>query len=382
MVRLGYACVWERSREATWSGTPLRLRMALAAHADVDLIDLEPDPARRWRAILRLAGMRPAPGRRGVVSTWRWSRAWAQVTQRDVARAERRAGVDAVLQIGDLAITKTPSWAYQDLSYASLLPYFAGGPRGTGPLQPALTRATLERKIAEQNEFYAHAAGVFAMSEWLAAQLAAAGVPCAVTVVPAGRNTAAPARSTYDDGRRMHRPRRLLSIGVDFHRKGIDLAADAVTAMRAAGRDVELTVAGPSAWPIGTGVPEGVTFLGPVPASAVPALYASHDVFVLPSRFEPFGIVFTEALVAGLPVVARDAFAMPELIRPGENGALVSAGCEDPREVAGAIAGLLDDPEVFARVSEARGSTAATYSWGSAAARMHGVIAAWLESHA
>ncbi|HVE94462.1 MAG TPA: glycosyltransferase family 4 protein [Acidimicrobiales bacterium] len=339
----------------------------------MELVDLEPDASRRLRTALKVAQLRWSPNGSGVTSPWRWSRTWSRITQRDVARAAEREQVDAVLQIGDLAIIDAPSWVYQDLTYASLLPFFGRSKHATGPLQPGLTRQVLERKVAEQREFYEHAAGAFAMSEWLATQLVRE-VPCPVTVVYPGRNTEPPPASSADDERRATRPRRLLSIGVDFYRKGIDLVADAVSVLRSRGMDVELTIAGPTAWPDGRPMAPGVTFLGSVPPAAVPNLYAAHDVFVLPSRFEPFGIVFTEALAAGLPVVARDAFAMPEIVRPAENGALVPTDCEDAAVVADGIEAVISDLAMFERVAAARASAASTFSWGSAAARMRSVM--------
>ncbi len=64
----------------------------------------------------------------------------------------------------------------------------------------------------------------------------------------------------------------------------------------------------------------------------------------MPSRFEAFGIAFIEALAHGVPVIGRSAFAMPEIIRPGKNGALVHT--DDPAELASAIMAVLDDPAV------------------------------------
>jgi glycosyltransferase involved in cell wall biosynthesis len=50
-----------------------------------------------------------------------------------------------------------------------------------------------------------------------------------------------------------------------------------------------------------------VTFLGPVPRDQTPRLYATADVFVLPSRSEQWGMVLNEAAAAGLPLIATDA---------------------------------------------------------------------------
>ena len=64
--------------------------------------------------------------------------------------------------------------------------------------------------------------------------------------------------------------------------------------------------------------------------------------FVHSSRWEGFGIVLLEAMLAGLPVVATRVSAVPEVVVEGETGLLVEAG--DATGMAVAIGALLADP--------------------------------------
>lgn len=89
----------------------------------------------------------------------------------------------------------------------------------------------------------------------------------------------------------------------------------------------------------------------------VAALLAVADVVVVPSRWEARALILQEALRAGCPVVASRVGGTPELT--GEDGALLVPPAE-PAALAAAIATVLDDPELAARLSaEARRRSAA-----------------------
>ena len=140
------------------------------------------------------------------------------------------------------------------------------------------------------------------------------------------------------------RPRRkLLYIGrssnaAGFYRKGGDLVVEAFSILRKEyDPELTLTMAGVRPWPAVQEIPEGVTVLGVCSTDEIRKLYDSHDLFVMPSRQECFGIVFAEAQARGLPCVGRNAYAMPEIIVPGLSGALTPNS--NPRELADAIAG-------------------------------------------
>lgn len=94
-----------------------------------------------------------------------------------------------------------------------------------------------------------------------------------------------------------------------------------------------------------------VRFAGRVPREALPALYASADLYVWPAINEAYGMAFLEAQASGLAVVAGRAGGVPDVVADGVAGLLVPAG--DAEAFAAAMARLLDDPVERARLGAA-----------------------------
>lgn len=83
----------------------------------------------------------------------------------------------------------------------------------------------------------------------------------------------------------------------------------------------------------------------------VPDLLVASDLFVLPSLWEGLGLVFLEAMAVGLPVVATNVSAIPEVVDDGRTGWLVPPS--DPTGLAAALREALADPDERARRGEA-----------------------------
>lgn len=147
----------------------------------------------------------------------------------------------------------------------------------------------------------------------------------------------------------------LLFIGLDWQRKGGDVAVDALAALQAQGVAAGLTL-------VGSGAPEargrpGVTSLGHIdkndPAQAArltEALTQAH-VFVLPTRADCAPMVVAEANIYGCPVVISDLGGIPTLMRPGINGAMLPPDA-DGAAYAAAIRAMTADPEAYRRFSQ------------------------------
>ncbi len=87
-----------------------------------------------------------------------------------------------------------------------------------------------------------------------------------------------------------------------------------------------------------------ITFHGMVDKDELASFYRKADILVHPSRWEGYGITVAEAMWLGLPVVACEAGAIPELVWYNVSGYLVPAG--DHEALAGGIAELIDSPDL------------------------------------
>ena len=112
---------------------------------------------------------------------------------------------------------------------------------------------------------------------------------------------------------------------------------------------------------------ERVRFAGAVPHHALPALYASADLYLWPAINEAYGMAFLEAQAAGLPVVAGRTGGVPAVVADGVTGLLTPI--DDAPAFAAAIARLLDDPAERARLAAGAAAQVANHHDEHAAAR-------------
>ncbi|MEM6487578.1 MAG: glycosyltransferase family 4 protein [Pseudomonadota bacterium] len=173
-------------------------------------------------------------------------------------------------------------------------------------------------------------------------------------------------------------PVRLLAVGSLVPRKGFDVLLAALA--RVPG-DWRLTILGSATRdPAHAGALRTraetlggrVAFLGAAERSAVDAAYAEHDVFVLASRYEGYGMAYTEALAAGLPTVGCASGAVAEATR----GGAILVQPDDPAALATALAPLVVDPAARATAAErARVAARALPTWDDTLAAVMAALA-------
>jgi phosphatidylinositol alpha-mannosyltransferase len=136
--------------------------------------------------------------------------------------------------------------------------------------------------------------------------------------------------------------------------------------------DVEAAMAG-----VPAGLRERVTFLGRISESDKPRMLRSVDLYVAPNTGgESFGMILTEAMAAGTPVLATDLDAFRRVL--DGSGELFPTG--DPSALAGLAGRLLDDPERRAALAGRAARVVAAYDWPVVAARVLEVYASAIEA--
>jgi glycosyltransferase involved in cell wall biosynthesis len=170
------------------------------------------------------------------------------------------------------------------------------------------------------------------------------GVPAErLTVVQPGTDRVAQARRHAGD------TVTLLSVGAVVPRKGYDVLIAALAQI--VDRCWRLVIVGDRTRSPATaaaidaeiarlGFGSRIEMTGPVTAERLAALYASADLFVLPSRFEGYGMAYTEAIAHGVPVVGTNVSAIPDTV-PAGAGVLVPP--DDVDALASVLARLIDD---------------------------------------
>jgi phosphatidyl-myo-inositol alpha-mannosyltransferase len=169
--------------------------------------------------------------------------------------------------------------------------------------------------------------------------------------------------------------RNILFVGRHEPRKGLLELLKAYRILRKAGCDCRLLV-------VGSGPQErearryvltrrlgGVEFLGRVSDREKAQLFRTADVYVSPATGrESFGIVLLEAMAAGTPVVCSDIHGYKGVVRRGREGLLVPP--REPKALAAAIARLLADDELRARMALSGLERAEEFSWSRVTAKV------------
>ncbi len=184
-----------------------------------------------------------------------------------------------------------------------------------------------------------------------------------VRCVFAGSNVEMPSSCSHDPTR--YARKAILFVGVAWERKGGPELLEAFENLLRRHPDATLTIAGCQPR---VRLPN-CQVLGRLPLDQVAKLYEAASLFCLPTRNEPFGIAFVEAMHHSLPLIGTAIGAIPDFITPEENGLIVPVG--DPAALAAALDRALSDPIALGRMGRRSLELARDrYTWGRVGERL------------
>ncbi len=262
---------------------------------------------------------------------------------------------DVIISEGEFAIFEsTPFFIYLDSDMKTLIDWRLNGRENYFCDNMPMT--ILRERMDRQREAYDKARGLLITSKWVGKSLKSyINNPKKIYVVGMGHNNKPIKLSEQMIEERFESPR-LLFVGKDGIRKGIDIVLLAfnivrqelpeaklkiITEVRDLPQKVklDLNASSQNIESISTGISQ----------DSLSEIYLRSSLFVLPSRFEPWGKVFFEAMAFGLPVIGAKNCAMPEFIKDDYNGYTTDY---DAEKIADRIISIFNSFEKYKKLSE------------------------------
>lgn len=258
--------------------------------------------------------------------------AYYNAVRRRLVRGFGGRGYDFTLQTQSLfsaALPGCPNFIYTDHAARARLAGEDGSETG----------APSEAWLACERQIYEEAAHVFTFGPKIRDCLEAEYGIAAGKVSAIGAGASVTPEQPPDTGAERYARRNILFVGVEWERKGGPELVAAFRALRQRLPEATLTIIGCAPEVSGA----GIEVLGRLPMAELGRYFRRAACFCMPSRIEPFGIVFLEAMQFGLPVVSTTAGDIGAIVRDGETGRLVAPG--DSAALSEALYQVLAEPE-------------------------------------
>jgi glycosyltransferase involved in cell wall biosynthesis len=150
-------------------------------------------------------------------------------------------------------------------------------------------------------------------------------------------------------------------VGNESHLKGIGVMQEAVTRLRAADEKFAVTMIGASGRSPEQKLNDGIIRKAWMSHDLLSSELPKHDVLILPSFCDSFGMVVAEAMACGLPAIVTENVGAKEMITNGENGLVIPAG--QPDALADAMRWFIAHRHNLPTMSLAARKSAELYDW-------------------
>lgn len=359
-MKIGFVAPWLNDRKKTWSGSTYSLYHALSMHSEVLDFDVSLNGFEQF--LVKVFDIKM--NKFNIVRRHDFSKLEQFLVDYKVKKYLKKNPGIPIITLHDVGFYYDKLYWYGDADITSLLENKRSMPTVVEQYSRCshLSSHYLKERLQIQMNMFRNAKRIFTMNRWLAEEIrrrtdinssdvyhVGGGVNLDITKI----------KNTQKSGNR------ILFVGRDFLRKGGDLVLSAFKVLRQNyGQEYELYIAGPEDLSSDL-LCEGVVLLGDMDSERLSEYFNLCDIFVMPSRYEAYGLVFIEALVYGLPCIGRNAFEMPYFIQNGENGYLIDQ--DDPQLLASKIYDLLKNERIKNNVLRDRARYIDNYSWDKVA---------------
>lgn len=374
MKKIAYVTTYDARDIHAWSGSGNRIARALeGAGHPVDFVgelsrkSLVVDIRRLWH---RVFSSKAFLSERDQISLSLYAKqAEGKLSKHDF---------DVIVSPGTFAIAKLktskPIVVWTDATFAGMVDYY--------PSFKNLSKRSIRDGHIMEQQALTNATAVIYASEWAASSaINSYDVdPNKVSVVNFGANVGADhsvKNAVMPTNAKNFESCKLLFIGVDWDRKGGDLALEVAVYLNSTGISTELHV-------VGCEPPENspsfvirhgfLSKKNPEDLSSLQRLFLESHFLIVPSKVECFGVVFAEASSSGLPSIGSDEGGISDAIRPGINGEMFSK-TEDPAVIGDYIRALLDRPDDYKKLAKSAFSEyKQRLNWESAGGKVSQII--------
>ncbi|MCQ2470447.1 MAG: glycosyltransferase family 4 protein [Clostridia bacterium] len=364
-MKIAMAAPFDIKNKRSWSGTPWSLYDGLCSYKDneIETINLSKYYTEKLKKknLYSHLDIKETIRQKHPVSAL--GPAWMNpLNSKILSEVCNKKDYDVLIEFGGYQPHKNlpPYYVYTDASHDLSLDYLRQS--GEMPYYCKYSAEKLRRAADFVRPIYQNAAGVFCMSDFLAkSMIETTGVDeKKVHTVYAGANWHGVTLPNIQPKSIENKDTiNILLTGVDYRGKGADLAVEAMEVLHQKyGQKYKLHICG-----VREEIPQSECVInhGFVDKKTLSELLMECDLFVLPSRFDCFGIAFVEAMTYGLPCIGRSICAMPEIIDEGINGELVHN--DNPEKLAELIEKICSDSAFYASYSRNAIEKSKRFTW-------------------
>lgn len=377
-MKIGIYSAEDPTSRATWSGTPTNLidafrslgvPMAFFSPAENSK---KPFPARLLNTISQASAIY------SEIGSTHFSRSLIEYFEARDCDVVLHAPADHLP--ASRSMVKALHVAFLDATFKQFFfPWFKERYRKRSPL----IRSILQFEMARRNRFYRSSLGsiahFFVTSSWTRESLVSDyGIsPERITVCYTGTGNI----SALNSDRTNIPPRLLFVARHNYIAKGAKLLLSAFRLIREKHPEAELTIVGPSAADLGATADEAqVSIHGFLPWEELELLFNQSTLFVMPSEYEPYGLVYLEAMKCGMPVICSSSGGMASIVSEQRAGWIVEN--LEPQTLSRQLDEcLLDLTECHARGENGRSFVAAKCSWTTCAQTIKDQLDLLLRNH-